>query len=111
MIGLAKMCKRFLTILQCLSLKEDAPVTFCSGEAPATVQEKKLLYESFTMAGTKTFVHDREFTKTFVSDFGPKLKTNLKDKKVKANIHGTKDTEAFEFFSTIGQILDPTPED
>jgi hypothetical protein len=63
------------------------------------------------MTGTTTFMRDRKSTKKFVSDRGPKFKTNLKDKKVEANIHGSKDTGVFKFFSTIGQLLDPTPED
>ena len=63
------------------------------------------------MTGTTTLVHDRESTKKFVSYFGPKLKTNLKDKKAEGNSQGSKDMEAFKFFSTIGQTLDPTPED
>ena len=39
------------------------------------------------------------------------MKTNLKHQKAEATIRGTKVTEAFEFFSTIGQVLDPIPED
>ena len=111
MIGPAKMCKRFITMMQCLTLHQDAPVTFSTNTASPIVQEKKLLYELFAMADTTTFVHDHEFTKKFVSDFGAKLKINLKDEKVEANIQGLKDTEAFEFVSTIGQLLDLTPED
>ena len=54
---------------------------------------------------------DQEFTKKYVSKFGTKLKTKFKDNKIEAKVRGPKDAEAFEFFSIIYQLLDPTPED
>ena len=75
------------------------------------VPEKKLIYELFAIAGTAEVNPNRVFHSKFVAESTPKLKTKLKDKKLEEQIQGTKDDEAFNFLSTIGQMLDPTISD
>ena len=108
-IGVAKMCKRFILLLSGLETQVEVPSTYRTGKSPKTIAEKAMLYEFFTLSNMTVHV-ERNFHLKFISRIVPMLKTKLKDMELEAKISGQKNDEAFQFLSSLGQLLEPDEE-
>ena len=108
-VGVAKLCKRFISMLGRLDTQTDKQITFRAGSPAKCIPEKKLIYELFAKANTAKLVRKRKFHHEFIAHILPKLTTKLKDKKLEEQISGVKDDEAYHFLSSIAQILEPEP--
>ena len=104
-IGLAVMCKRMvLCISSHTSFK--ASHVYQSGSTPKLIKECTKVYEILTMLETSVITCGREFEKNRVWNVIDKTSTALHDAKLTKNATEYTNDQAFQFLSSVGQILD-----
>lgn len=87
-------------------MEETEQVVYQTGAKPKASAKKTLIYEMFAFLGTSKYFPGRKFHRFFVCNVIPHLKTKLTDEKIEARMRGKKDDLAYEFLSSIGQIMD-----
>ena len=104
-IGLAIMCKRMVLEINSFSSYSSKNV-YRSGSTPRRVAERTMVYEIFTHLKASVECPLRQFKRDFVSSCVKLVKTKLIDKKLEAQIKDYTNDQAFQFLSSVGQILD-----
>ena len=104
-IGLAIMCKRMVLSVG-TNTKYQSSHVYRSGSTPKIIAEKVKIYEIFTLLRTSHVTPLRRFKKDRVWNAMMKSTTILKNSKLESQMNDYTNDQAFQFLSSVGQILD-----